>query len=83
MRNKIGKAKIAYLTMVLVIICAILMLANTTIFNVYAENIEENIAYLTQEKYEMTNSQESNGIKITDYPTNHYGKNATLEWGDW
>lgn len=45
----------------------------------YALSPEENIANLTEQNYSFTNSETPNGVNITLYANDNYGKKATLE----
>ncbi len=76
MRKRIkGGFAAALLAMVLLSVCGL------GITGVSAEETTEPVAYLTDGKYPITNSDEPNGIKIQEYEQNHYAQSVSVSWG--
>lgn len=81
MKNMIrGKKLIFMLALFVVILSMVFVCCNLTIHNLYAETIDNEIVYLTENKYAITNEKTPNGLDFENYSKDHYGKNAILSW---
>lgn len=79
--SKIKMQKKSFVTICCIIALVTILMAGIVLMipKAYALSPEENIANLTEQNYSFTNSETPNGVNITLYANDNYGKNATLE----
>lgn len=79
MKTKIrGKNLLFICTLFITMLLMAFVCCNLTIQNAYAETISNEIACFTEDDYAIANEKRPNGIELTRYEADYYGKNATF-----
>lgn len=80
MKEKLQRSTLTKILLIIILVVMVGVLSFCLVQETYALTTDEQISHLTEEEFEITNSDEPNGISIEQYATYNYGKKATLDW---